>query len=142
MTELVLPQHANALGTIFGGVVMSWIDVCAAVTAQRHTGRVVVTVMIDDLVFRAPMRVGDIARIVGRVNAAFRTSLEVEVRVERETRSTAARELCVDALCTFVALDDEGKPTAVPPLLCETDDDRKREHAATDRRTTRLGKKL
>jgi len=141
MTELVLPQHANALGTIFGGVVMSWIDVCAAITAQRHTGRVVVTALVDDLVFRTALEVGDIVRITGRVNGAFRTSVEIEVRVEREHRKTRSRELCVEALATFVALDDARKPTPVPPVLVENDDDARRQKHAAERRAARLEKK-
>ena len=91
MTEIVLPQHANAVGTAFGGTVMSWIDVCAAVTAHRHCRRVAVTASVDDLHFRAPLRVGDVVVLESRVNAVFNTSLEVGVRVDREDPSTRLR---------------------------------------------------
>jgi acyl-CoA hydrolase len=138
MTELLLPQHANALGTAFGGSIMSWIDICGAISAQRHCGRIAVTAFVDDLAFLAPVRVGDVVRLTARVNAAFRTSLEVEVRVEREDRETMHRTLCADALLTFVNLDDEGQPCAVPPVKPEGEDDRRRLQEAEARRAHRL----
>jgi len=141
MNEIVLPQHANALGTAFGGVVLSWIDVCGAIAAQRHCGRIAVTAAIDDMQFLAPIRVGDVVRLTARVNAAFRTSLEVEVHVEREDVSTMARTLCADALLTFVNRDEEGLPVPAPSLAPETDEERARVEAAIDRRKARLAKK-
>ena len=140
MTELVLPQHTNALGSIFGGTVMSWIDICAAITSQRHTGRTVVTAAVDELVFRAPLRVGDVACLSGRVNAAFRSSVEVSVLVQREDRITADRTTCVEALLTFVALDEHAKAVPVPQLLCETEEDTQRQRDAETRRALRLAK--
>jgi acyl-CoA hydrolase len=139
MTEIVLPQHANVLGTAFGGTVLSWVDVCAAVVAQRHCGRVAVTAAIDEVVFRAPIRVGDVVRLRGRVNAVFRTSIEVEVIVEREDTSLA-RARCVEARLTFVNVGDDGRPVPVPPLLITTDDERQRESEAKERRAQRLRK--
>jgi len=141
MTELVLPQHANALGTAFGGTVMSWIDVCAAIVAQRHTGRISVTAAIDDLHFLAPIRVGDIVRLTGRINATFRTSLEIEVLVEIENAATRQRTLCADAKLTFVNVGQDGKPIAVPPVVLETDEDRERAAAAEKRREARIAQK-
>jgi acyl-CoA hydrolase len=88
MTELVLPQHANAIGTAFGGVIMSWIDICCSIAARRHCGRVCVTAQVDALEFRAPIKVGDIVRLTARLNAAFNTSMEIAVRVERESAAT------------------------------------------------------
>jgi len=140
MTELVLPQHANALGTVFGGTVMAWIDICAAIAAQRHTGHIVVTAAVDDLVFRDALRVGDVVCLTGRVNGAFRTSLEVEVRVEREDTRTMTRTTCVEALLTFVALDDARRPTLVPPITLDDDDCRQRQSEAEERRTARLAR--
>jgi acyl-CoA hydrolase len=137
MTEIVLPQHTNTLGTVFGGAIMSWIDVCAAIVARRHCGRPAVTAFVDDLAFLAPAYDGDIVRLAGRVNATYRTSLEVEVVVEREEPETGTRALCVDAFLTFVNIDDDGRPIAVPPLLIETDDDRRRVEEATARRERR-----
>jgi acyl-CoA hydrolase len=137
-TEIVLPQHANALGTAFGGSVMSWVDVCAAVTAQRHCGRIAVTVSIDALHFRAPLRVGDVVVLRSWMNAAFGSSMEVECVVEREDTATGERTLCVDALLTFVNVDDAGKPMPIPELLAETEEDRARAAAARKRRERRL----
>ncbi|MEZ4251305.1 MAG: acyl-CoA thioesterase [Polyangiales bacterium] len=137
-TEIVLPQHANAIGTAFGGTVMSWIDICAAVSAQRHCSRVAVTASVDALDFVAPLRVGDVVVLRSWVNAAFRTSLEVECVVEREDTSTGARVLCADAKLTFVNLGPDGRPQPVPALAPETDEERAREAAAIARRETRL----
>lgn len=138
MTELVLPQHSNVLGTAFGGTVLAWLDVCGAISAQRHCGRVAVTAAIDQVQFRAPIRVGDVVILTARLNAAFRSSVEVEVEVQVEERATGNRTLCVDAFMTFVSLDEMGKPMAVPPLLVETADDLRREREARARRQRRL----
>lgn len=138
MTELVFPQHANAYGTVFGGQVMWWIDMCAGICAQRHCSEVVVTASVDDLVFEGPLRIGECVRLVSRVNAAFRTSLEVEVEVEAEDLYTRERRPCVRARMTFVALDTTGKPRPVPPLLCETDEERACAAQAEERRRERL----
>jgi acyl-CoA hydrolase len=138
MTELVLPQHANSVGTAFGGSVMGWVDICGAISAQRHSGKVVVTASVDALDFHAPIRVGDLVCLEGRVNAAFRSSIEVGVRVEREDRSTRERMLCVEAFLTFVAVDEDGCPTTVPPVLTTSDEERDREAGAKKRRQARL----
>src|SRR3954469_22038163 len=82
MTEYVLPQHTNALGGVFGGQIMGWVDLCAAICAQRHSGRMVVTAFVDDLKFEQPVRVGEVVRLEARVTAVFRTSMEIEVIVE------------------------------------------------------------
>ncbi len=138
MTEIVLPSHANNLGTIFGGVVMQWIDVCAAMAAQRHCRKTVVTAAVDDLVFLTPMHPGDIVILSAQVNAAFRTSMEVGVRVESEDPKTGNRKKCVDAFVTFVAVDDKGHPTEVPPLVPENDEEHRRLQEAKERRADRL----
>ncbi|MBK8170973.1 MAG: acyl-CoA thioesterase [Sandaracinaceae bacterium] len=141
MTELVLPQHTNALGTVFGGTVMAWIDIAAAIAAQRHCGKTVVTAAVDDLTFVGALRLGDIARISARVNATFRSSVEVAVTVEQEDLRTMARSICVDALLTFVALDEKQKPTSVPPLVLENADDHAHSAAAHSRREARLARR-
>ena len=138
MTELVLPQHSNVLGTAFGGTVLAWIDVAGAICAQRHTGRVSVTAAIDEVNFSAPIRVGDVVILSARVNAAFRTSVEVGVAVMVEDRKTGHRRACVDAFMTFVAVDEAGQPTAVPPLLSESAEDERRAREAGARREARL----
>ena len=137
MTELVLPQHTNAIGTAFGGVIMSWIDICSAIAATRHCGRVAVTARMDAVEFRAPIRVGDVVRLTARLNAAFTSSMEIGVRVEREHARTGERSLCADARATFVNLGDDGKPCPVPPLLAETEQDRRLAAQAVERRNQR-----
>jgi acyl-CoA hydrolase len=141
MTEIVLPQHTNAIGTAFGGAVLGWVDICGAIAAHRHSGRVAVTAAIDDLQFLAPLRVGDVVVLSARVNAAFRSSVEVQVRVEREDPSSRDRTLCLDAFLTFVNLGDDGRPAPVPRLLCATADDTQRKVDAEQRRARRLARK-
>ena len=141
MTELLLPQHSNVLGTAFGGTVLAWMDVCGAVSAQRHSGRVSVTASMDDVNFVSPIRIGDVVILTGRVNAAFRTSVEVEVQVQVEDRASGARRRCVEAFMTFVAVDESGKPCEQPPLALETADDERRSNEARARRDARLAKR-
>ena len=141
MTELVLPSQANALGTVFGGAIMSWVDLCGAISAQRHAGRRVVTAFVDDLVFEAPVRVGEVVRLEGRVTATFRTSMEVEVVVTGEDPTSGRTWPCVQALLTFVAIDAETrKPVPVPPLALDDDLARAAQAAGEERRARRLAK--
>ncbi|MDB4943127.1 MAG: Acyl-CoA thioester hydrolase [Labilithrix sp.] len=140
MTEYVLPQHANALGNIFGGQVMAWVDLCAAICAQRHCGRMAVTAFVDDLKFEQPVRVGEVLVLDARVTAVFRTSMELEVVVQGEDARSGRRWPCVDARLTFVAIDEDGKPTAVPPLLCDTEELRASQEAGQARRAARLAR--
>src|ERR1700679_2955767 len=81
MTEYVLPQHSNVFGGVFGGQIMAWVDLCAAICAQRHAGRQAVTAFVDELRFERPVRVGEVVRLVARVTATFRTSMEISVVV-------------------------------------------------------------
>lgn len=136
MTELVLPGDANALGTIFGGRVMQWVDIAAGIAAMRHAGGSVVTASIDALHFLGPIRVGEVVTLKAQVNEAFRTSMEVGVRVEAED-PRCGRRYTTRAYLTFVAVDDQGRPVAVPPLHPETDDDRRRQAEARARRAAR-----
>jgi acyl-CoA hydrolase len=141
MTELVLPQHGNVLGGAFGGTVLAWIDVCGAIAAQRHCNRVAVTAALDEVRFSERIAVGDVVVLTARVNAAFSTSLEVEVEVKVEDVLTGERRLCVDAFMTFVAVDGNGKPCRVPPLILESEDDERRASEAQDRRALRLSRR-
>ena len=138
MTEILLPSDTNALGTAFGGKVMQWIDVCAAVAAMRHCRKPVVTASMDELHFHAPIRLGEVVHLKGRVNAAFKRSLEVGVEVFSENPITGERHHTCSALLTFAAVDGEGRPTSVPPLLLETQEERDVQAAATARRKVRL----
>jgi acyl-CoA hydrolase len=141
MTEYVLPQHANALGGVFGGQIMAWVDLCAAICAQRHAGRQAVTAFVDDLMFEQPVRIGEVVRLDAKVTATFRTSIEIEVVVEGENSTTGRRWPCVRARLTFVAIDEAGKPTEVPALLLDTEDVRASQTAGEARRSARLGTK-
>ncbi len=138
MTQLVLPTHTNAFGSIFGGTIMSWIDVAAAIAAQRHSGKDVVTASIDTLNFIAPVYKGWVVNLKASVNFTSRTSMEVGVRVDAENPKTGEVFHTASAYTTFVALGANGRPTEVPPLQLETDDEKRRFHAAKNRREQRL----
>lgn len=138
MTELVLPSHTNALDTVFGGTVMSWIDICAAIAAQRHAGRDVVTASMDRLSFVAPIRRGWVVNLKASVNFTSRTSMEVGVRVDAENPRTGEMFHTASAYMTFVALGSDGKPTEVPKLVLENDEDKRRYAAAQKRREVML----
>lgn len=141
MTEYVLPQHTNALGGVFGGQIMGWVDLCAAICAQRHSGRMAVTALIDNLKFEQPVRVGEVVRLEARITAAFHTSMEIEVVVEGEDAMTGRRWPCVTARLTFVAIDASGKPSAIPPLAQDSDEVRASQAAGEARRKARLAQK-
>lgn len=138
MTELVLPTHTNALDTVFGGTVMSWIDISAAIAAQRHSGRDVVTASMDRLSFVAPIRRGWVVNLKASVNFTSRTSMEVGVRVDAENPKTGEMFHTASAYMTFVALGSDGKPTEVPKLVLETENDKRRYAAAQKRREVML----
>lgn len=138
MAEMVLPSDANALGTIFGGKIMSWIDIAAAIAAGRHARKVVVTASIDALHFVAPVKVGDVVHIQASVNFAGRTSMEVGVRVDSENLVSGEKHHTATAYTTFVALDGHGRPAPVPPLLPETPEEKRRFEQAKKRRESRI----
>jgi acyl-CoA hydrolase len=141
MLEYVLPQHANLYGTVFGGQIMAWVDLCGVVCAQRHAGRPCVTAFVDDLLFRRPVRVGQVVRLRAQMIAAFRTSMEVDVRVLGEDTLTGEQWPTLECLVTFVAMNDELRPTPVPALLLTSDEERAAFAAAEDRRRVRLAKR-
>ena len=141
MTELVLPSHTNSLGTIFGGTVMSWVDIAAAICAQRHSQKQVVTAHIDDLQFVAPVYKGWIVNLKASVNYTGRTSMEVGVRVDAENPMTNETFHTATAYLTFVALDSHGKPSEVPPIEPSSEDEKRRFEAAQARREHRLSKR-
>ncbi len=138
MTEYVLPQHTNALGGVFGGQIMAWMDLCGAICAQRHSGFQVVTAFVDDLKFEQPVRAGEVVCLEARVTATFRTSMEIEVVVEGEDATTGRRWPCVDARLTFVAIDSSRRPTPVPALLLDTAEVKASQAAGEARRGARL----
>lgn len=138
VTHLVMPSDANVLQTAFGGMVMQWTDLVASMAAMRHARLPVVTASIDQLSFLAPLRVGQMAILQAQVNAVFGSSMEVGVEVTSEDPLTGARRRCCDAFLTFVALGPDGRPTRAPALAAETDEERRREAAAHERRRSRL----
>jgi acyl-CoA hydrolase len=138
VTHLVMPGDANSLGTAFGGMVMQWTDLAAGMAAMRHARLPVVTASLDQLSFLAPVRIGHMAILVAHVTAVFATSMEVNVEVSTEDPRTGERRRCCDAYLTFVALDDTGRPTRAPPLLTESEEERRREREARVRRASRL----
>ena len=138
MSQLVLPGHTNSLGSIFGGVVMSWIDIAGAISAQRHSNKEVVTASIDELHFIAPVKKGWVVNLKASVNFVSRTSMEVGVRVDAENPKSGEKFHTATAYLTFVALGDDGKPTLVPGLKLETEDEKRRYDEASKRRSLRL----
>lgn len=139
MTQIVMPTHTNgAAGVMFGGVMMQWIDVCAGVAAMRHAAGRVLTASIDRLDFVHPVHVGDVVVLHAQVNYAGRTSMEVGCRVETEDMRTGSRRNTTKAYLTFVAVDEAGHPREIPPLVLESDDDRRRHADAQARRAERL----
>lgn len=141
MTQLVLPSHTNALDTVFGGTVMSWIDIAAAICAQRHSQKEVVTASIDELHFLAPIYKGWVVNLKASINYVSRSSMEVGVRVQSENPKTGESFHTASAYLTFVALGSDGKPTLVPPLQVESADQKRRFQEAEHRRADRLKRK-
>lgn len=126
MRELVMPNHTNPQNTVFGGIVMSWIDVAAAMVSSRHCGRPVVTAHIDDIDFIAPIKMGYHVLIQASLNYVGKTSMIVGVKVTSENPYTGEKRTTTKAYLTFVALDDLGKPTGVPELTPESEDEIRR----------------
>lgn len=123
---LIMPHQANPHGTAFGGVIVAWIDMVAAMTAQRHCGGEVVTAGIDSLAFKEPIRIGDHVVLRAAINYVSRSSMEVGVQVRREDPYTGEQVVATTAHLTFVALDENKRPTPAPPIVPETDEEKRR----------------
>ena len=128
---------ANLVGNVHGGVIMKEVDVAGGTAAARHAGGVCVTAAIDELSFLQPVHIGDVLIVSARVNAVGRTSLEVGVRVEAEPWLGGERRHTTSAYLLFVALGEDGRPREVPPLLVQTEDERRRQRQAEIRRQVR-----
>ncbi|TDI12139.1 MAG: acyl-CoA thioesterase [Acidobacteria bacterium] len=137
MTEIVNPEDTNPMGTIFGGRVMALMDKAAAVASMRHCRKTTVTVSVDRINFINPIRLGDIVILLSSVNQAFRTSMEVGVKVFSEDPRSGRRQHTCTAYLTFVALDDDGRPARVPGVILETEEQRRRARDAEERRSQR-----
>jgi acyl-CoA hydrolase len=137
MAQIVLPNDANPLGALLGGTLMHWIDLAAAMAAHRHSRNYVVTASIDHLDFLTPVQVGDLVILRASVNRAFRTSMEVGVKVWVENYIAATRRHVSSAYLTFVAVDRQGNHMPVPPVLPESDEEKRRFEEAGNRRQAR-----
>jgi acyl-CoA hydrolase len=138
MTELVLPNDTNYLGNLLGGRLMHWIDIAAALSAMRHSGKVCVTASVDEINFNEPIKLGHVVHIRAIMTRAFRTSMEVYVVVEREDPINGTFTQTSEAYLTFVSIDHYGKPLVAPPLAPETDAEHLRFEEAAIRRENRL----
>jgi acyl-CoA hydrolase len=138
LVEVVLPNDANVLGNILGGRVMHLIDIAGAIAAHRHSSSHVVTASVEHIDFRNPIKVGDLILLKSQINRVFHTSMEVGVDVFSENVLTAQRTHTSRAYVTFVAIDQAGRPHAVPPLIVRTAAERRRYREAALRRRIRL----
>jgi acyl-CoA hydrolase len=138
MVQQVLPGDTNPHGTVFGGKVMEWVDIAGAVAAMRHTQNPVVTVSFDRVDFRAPAQVGDIMVLRSQVNYTGKTSIEVGVEVHAESPLTGKRVLTLNALATYVAVNQKGQPVSVVSVLPETLEEKERYKDGEARRKARL----
>ena len=132
------PEHANLLGNVHGGWIMKLADEAGAIACMRHAQRRVVTVAIDSMTFRNPIKIGDLVLLSAEVTYAGRTSMEAEVQVQAENPITGERTHTNTAYLVYVALNDEGQPTPVPPIQAETEDEKRKMESAKERQTRRL----
>lgn len=139
MTQLVLPSHTNNHGTAFGGQIAAWVDVCAAVSAQRFCRMPVVTASMDALHFLHPVQKGMVVILKSTVNSAWNTSMEIGVRIESEDPLTGTRLHCCTAYLTFVAIAENGQKQKLPTLECDGNAEwQRRQQEAQSRRDLRL----
>jgi len=141
IAQLMQPEHANHFGNVHGGWIMKLADEAGALACMRHAQRRVVTVAVDSLVFREPIKIGDLVRLNAEVSYTGRTSMEAEVEVLAENPITGERVHTNNAYLVYVALDENGHATTVPQLIAETDDERDRIAKARERQERRLNQK-
>jgi len=137
-TKVVLPNDTNALGNLFGGQLLAWMDEIASVAAHRHSRRVVVTASVNNVSFNCPIKQGAIVTLEAKVSRAFSSSMEVFVDVFVENYFTSKSTKTHEAIYTFVAVDQNGAPISVPELIPETEDEKKRFDGALRRRELSL----
>ena len=138
IAQMMQPEHANNLGNVHGGWIMKLVDEAGALACMRHAQRRVVTVAVDSLVFREPIKIGDLVILNADVTYTGRTSMEAEVQVIAENPITGELTYTNTAYLVYVALDDAGQPTPVPQLIAETDDEKRRMDLAMERQKHRL----
>jgi uncharacterized protein (TIGR00369 family) len=138
LSQLMHPEHTNLLGNVHGGWIMKLVDEAAALACMRHAQKKVVTVAIDSMTFRRPIRIGDLIILNAEVSYTGHTSMEAEVHVVAENPITGKRTHTNTAYLVYVALDDRGRPTEVPPLKAETEEEKRRMEEAAARQKRRL----
>jgi acyl-CoA hydrolase len=138
MSELVLPNDTNTLGNLMGGRLMHWMDIAAALAAMKHCNCPVVTASVDNVSFQNAVKLGNIVTLEARVTRAFKTSMEIYLKVMGEDATTQYKYLSNEAYLTFVALDPNGKPRQVPELIPSNEDEQQKYEGALRRRQLRL----
>ena len=138
MNELVLPNDTNTLNNLMGGRLLHWMDIAAAISAQKHCNRIVVTASVDNVSFKNAIKLGDVVTIEAKVTRAFNTSVEVRLDVWAENVPTGERLKSNEAYYTFVALNETGKPVPIPELIAESADEITLFDGALRRRQLRL----
>src|SRR5690606_26640332 len=138
MNELVLPNDTNTLNNLMGGRLLHWMDIAAAISAQKHCNRIVVTASVDNVSFRHPIKLGDVISIEAQVTRAFTTSVEVRMVVWAENIPSGTRVKSNEAFYTFVAIDQHNEKVTVPRLIPETEEEQKLYNEALQRRELRL----
>lgn len=138
MIELVLPHYTNQLGKLLGGQLMHWIDICAALSAAKHTQQVCVTASVDKIDFIHSINLGDAVTLTANVNRVFNTSMDIGVKVYSESFREGKRIHSNTAFLTFVSVDNNGKPIKAVEVIPETDEEKKRYEEALQRRENRL----
>jgi len=138
MTEMVLPNDANPLGAMLGGRLMHLMDMAAALAGHRHSRSYLVTASVDHLIFRHPVRIGQVVVLKSSVNRVWNTSMEVGVKVFAEDILTGRRTHTCSAYLTFVALDEHGNRRPIPPVIPESEEEQRRYRQAEERRAYRL----
>ncbi|MEQ9404391.1 MAG: acyl-CoA thioesterase [Cyclobacteriaceae bacterium] len=144
MTEMVLPNDTNGLNNLMGGRLMHWMDIAAAIAAQKHSNRIVVTASVDNISFSQPIRIGNAVTLTAFVTRAFNSSMEVYIEVIAEDIPADKKVHTNRAFFTFVAVDQSGKPIDVPELIPETEEENELYEGALRRRQLRLvlGKRM
>ena len=141
IAQLMQPEHANNLGNVHGGWIMKLADEAGALACMRHAQKRVVTVAIDSMVFHNPIKIGELVLLTAEVTYTGRTSMEAEVQVQAENPITGERTHTNNAYFVYVALDDNGKPVAVPSIIPETEEEKKKLEEARQRQAQRLASK-
>ena len=137
-SKIVLPNDTNVLGNLMGGQLLYWMDITAAISAQRHCRRVVVTASVNNVSFNHPIKLGDVVTIESKVSRSFTSSMECYLEVFVELHSNGKKIKCNEAIYTFVAVDQNGSPIEVPQLVPETDKEKERYDAALRRKQLSL----